>query len=107
MTNLSECQLCCKNRLGFWEIHEIKGDCVSQKLITQCTVCKHKHWEIIKHSQITLQVETGGNEAQWELFKEPARSIQPPSRAAQGEYCWTKANAKGRELGGSLGNICV
>lgn len=33
-----------------------------------------------------------------ELFKAPARSIQPPSRAERGEYCWTKANARGREL---------
>lgn len=42
-----------------------------------------------------------------ELFKVPARSIQPPSRAAHGEYCWTKVNAKGRGLDGSSGNICV
>jgi len=63
MTNGSECQLCCKNRLGFWEIHEIKGDCVSQKPITQCATCKHKPCEMIKDSEIILQLETGGNEA--------------------------------------------
>lgn len=64
MTHLSKCQLCCKNSLGFWEIHEIKGDCVSQKQITQCAVCKHERCEMIKYSEIILQLETGGNEAQ-------------------------------------------
>lgn len=64
MTDLSKCWLCCKNRLGFWEIHEIKGDCVSQKQISQCAVCKHKHREMIKYSEIILQLEKGRNEAQ-------------------------------------------
>lgn len=64
MTNLSKCQLCCKNRLGFWEIHEIKGDRVSQEQIRQCGGCKHKHCEMIKYSEIILQLETGRNEAQ-------------------------------------------
>lgn len=79
MTNLSKCQLCCKNRLGFWEIHEIKGDCVSQQQITQCAVWKHKHSEMIKYSEIILQVETGGNEAQGDLFIVLARSLWPAS----------------------------
>lgn len=65
---------------------------------------------MIKYSEIILQLETGGNEAQRELFEALARSVWPASRGVHKEYYWTSPSAakarKGRDVGWGRDRQC-